>query len=80
MATRSRSIAAFAIAADWRQTGLTYLSSWVDEDLARCYQLMETDDRALLDAWIANWSDIVDFEVSPVMTSAAATERIAPSL
>lgn len=60
--------------------GLTYLSSWVDEDLARCYQLMETDDRALLDAWIANWSDIVDFEVYPVMTSAEAAERIAPSL
>ena len=25
--------------------GLTYLSSWVDEKLERCFQLMETDDR-----------------------------------
>ena len=60
--------------------GLTYVSSWVDEPLAVCYQVMETDDRALLDAWIANWSDLVDFEVHPVMTSREAAERIAPRL
>jgi len=60
--------------------GLTYLSSWVDHKLERCYQLMETDDRALLDEWIANWSDLVDFEVHPVMTSSEAAERIASRL
>jgi hypothetical protein len=60
--------------------GLTYLASWVDTDFARCYQVMETEDRALLDRWIANWADIVDFEVHPVMTSAEAAERIAPRL
>ena len=56
--------------------GLRYVSSWVDEPLARCWQVMETDDRALLDAWIANWSDIVDFEVIPVLTSAEAAARV----
>jgi hypothetical protein len=60
--------------------GLTYLSSWVDHKLERCYQLMETEDRALLDQWIANWCDIVDFEVHPVMASSEAAERIAPRL
>ena len=60
--------------------GLTYVQSWVDETMRRCYQLMETDDRALLDEWIAQWSDIVDFEVHPVMTSKEAAERIAPRL
>jgi hypothetical protein len=60
--------------------GLVYLSSWVDQELARCYQLMETDDRTLLDQWIANWSDIVNFEVHPVLTSREAAERIASSL
>ena len=60
--------------------GLTYLSSWVDSRLERCYQLMETDDPRLLDDWIAQWSDIVDFEVYPVITSAEAAERIAPRL
>jgi hypothetical protein len=60
--------------------GLTYVSSWVDTALTRCYQIMETEDRALLDQWIARWSDLVDFEVHPVMTSAEAFEVIAPRL
>jgi hypothetical protein len=60
--------------------GLSYLSSWVDENFRRCFQLMATDDRNLLDEWIANWSDLVEFEVFPVMTSPEAFEKIAPSL
>jgi hypothetical protein len=57
--------------------GLTYVSSWVDTNLQRCYQVMDTNDRALLDQWIANWSDIVSFEVIPVLTSAQAAEQAA---
>jgi hypothetical protein len=60
--------------------GLTYVSSWVDQDLATCYQIMEATDRALLDQWIANWKDIIDFEVHPVMTSKEAAERVASQL
>jgi hypothetical protein len=59
---------------------LRYVGSWVTEDLTTCYQVMECDDRALLDAWIANWSDIVDFEVIPAITSAQATEAVRPRL
>ena len=57
--------------------GLRYVSSWVTEDLGRCYQLMETDDRTLLDEWIANWSDLVDFEVCRVIGSDEAARRVA---
>ena len=57
--------------------GLVYVSSWVDQKLERCFQLMETDDPALFDQWIANWSDIVDFEIHLVMTSQEAVEKIA---
>jgi hypothetical protein len=60
--------------------GLDYVASWVDDELRICYQLMETDDRALLDQWIANWADLVDFEIVPVITSAEAAERIGPRL
>jgi len=60
--------------------GLQYVSSWVDERLERCFQLMETDDRKLLDEWIANWSDIVEFEIFPVISSKEAAEKIAPHL
>jgi Protein of unknown function (DUF3303) len=60
--------------------GLSYISSWVNDRLDRCYQLMETEDRALLDRWIANWRDLVDFEVHPVITSKEAAEKIGPRL
>ena len=35
---------------------------------------METDDFRLFDEWIAGWSDIVDFEIFPVMTSEEAAK------
>src|SRR5208282_1277463 len=60
--------------------GLSYVSSWVNDKPDRCYQLMETEDRALLDQWMANWSDIVNFEVHPVISSEEAAEKIAPCL
>ena len=46
--------------------GLKYVSSWVDKDFQKCFQFMETDDRKFTEEWIANWSDIVEFEVFPV--------------
>ena len=54
--------------------GLRYVNSWVTTDLAHCYQVMECDDRTLLDEWISAWEDLVDFEVHPVMTSAEAAK------
>ena len=60
--------------------GLAYVTSWVDVRLERCYQVMETDNPSLLDEWMANWSDIVDFEVHPVISSSEAAAQIAPRL
>jgi hypothetical protein len=60
--------------------GLQYLSSWVDEKFGQCFQLMEAPDQTLLNQWIANWSDIVDFEIFTVVTSAEAAQTIAPQL
>jgi len=59
--------------------GLSYVSSWVTDDLTRCYQVMECGDRALLNEWIAAWADLVDFEVHPVITSAEAASRVPPA-
>ena len=55
--------------------GVQYVSSWVDEKLERCFQLMETDDRLLLDEWMEHWSDLVEFEVYPIVSSAEAAYR-----
>ena len=56
--------------------GLVYVDSWVDERLDRCFQLMETDDPALLDEWIAHWADLTEFEVVRVLSSAEADEVV----
>lgn len=60
--------------------GLSYVSSWVDENFATCYQLMEASDPVLLEQWMAQWRDIVEFEVHPVMSSKEAAQRIEPRL
>jgi hypothetical protein len=60
--------------------GLHYRGSWVTEDLRRCFQVMECDDRRLLDEWMNNWRDITDFEVISVLTSADAAAAVAPRL
>ena len=60
--------------------GLTSHSSWVTADMTRCFQIMECDDRALLESWMSHWKDLVRFEVVPVVTSAEATASIAPRL
>ena len=60
--------------------GLVYLASWIDDNIERCYQLMETHDPRLLDEWIKNWNDLTDFEVYPVITSREAAEKIKPRL
>ena len=57
--------------------GVEYLGSWVTADMRRCFQIMKCEDRRLLDVWMANWNDIVEFEVIPVVTSAQAAAAVA---
>jgi hypothetical protein len=49
--------------------GLRYVDSWVEANFDRCFQVMECDDLSLLMSWISRWSDLVHFEVVPVVTS-----------
>ena len=60
--------------------GLRYVDSWVDRDFRRCFQIVDCDDAALLDAWTEAWADLVDFEVHPVVPSKAAYEALEPDL
>jgi Protein of unknown function (DUF3303) len=59
--------------------GLQYVASWVTLNGAMCYQVMECEDRGLLELWMAAWSDLVEFSVTPVMTSAEAASKFTPS-
>ncbi len=57
--------------------GVTYVASWVDDSLRLCFQVMECASRDLLEEWMANWEDLVEFEVFSVITSAEAQDRLA---
>ena len=57
--------------------GLDYVGSWVTDDLSTSYQVMQCNDRALLDRWMNNWIDLVEFEVVPVLTSLEVQARMA---
>ncbi|HYY13205.1 MAG TPA: DUF3303 family protein [Chthoniobacterales bacterium] len=54
--------------------GLEYILSWIDLDFETCWQLMRTDDFALFDQWTKNWSDLMEFEIVAVRTSAEAVQ------
>ena len=60
--------------------GLTYVGSWIEANFDRCFQLMECDDARLLQKWVAFWSDLIEFEIVPVVPSAETREAIAPLL
>ena len=49
-----------------------YVASWVDLAFERCFQVMDAEDETPLHEWIANWRDLIDFEIIPVRTSADA--------
>lgn len=56
--------------------GVTYINSWINEEVTVCYQLMEADSSEKIHQWISHWSDLVDFEVTPVISSARAKEKV----
>ena len=60
--------------------GLTVVDSWVTADLGRCFQLMECTDVTLLQRWVAQWSDLVDFEIVPVISGKATAAGLEPQL
>src|SRR3954454_2761693 len=63
--------------------GLVYVDSWIEANLGRCFQLMETDDATLLQQWVLHWDPLAagTLEIVPVVqsheTSALVLEALA---
>ncbi len=55
--------------------GLRYVDSWIEVNFDRCFQLMECDDALLLQRWILQWRDLMEFEIVPVSPSKAVREQ-----
>ena len=56
--------------------GLEFVASWVTVDLRRCFQLMECDDITLLQAWVAGWEDLAEFEIVPVVDGSRVADAV----
>jgi hypothetical protein len=50
--------------------GVTYQASWMEPTGGRCFQIMEAPSLEALNVWVERWSDLVDFEIIPVVSSA----------
>jgi hypothetical protein len=60
--------------------GLKYVNSWIEPSFERCFQLMACDDARLLQQWIVHWTDVMEFEIVPVVSSRDTREIVAPHL
>lgn len=56
--------------------GVNYINSWINEEVTVCYQFMEAESVDKLNEWINNWNDLADFELLPVISSAAAKAKV----
>jgi len=57
--------------------GLVYINSHISADLGRGFQLMQTSDVTLLQRWVAEWSDLVEFEIVPVVAGSETAAALA---
>jgi hypothetical protein len=60
--------------------GLKFVASYDTADLGRCFQLRETDDVTTFQRWIADWSEVVEFEVVPVVEGKVTRAALEPLL
>jgi hypothetical protein len=56
--------------------GVEFVASRVTADLQRCFQVMECDEITLLQAWVANWEDLADFEIVPVVVGSRVGDAV----
>ena len=56
--------------------GVHYINSWIDEDIKKCYQVMESDSEEKIHDWVQHWIDLADFQIIPVITSTQAKEKV----
>ena len=60
--------------------GLVYVGSWIEANFDRCFQLMECADPRLLQQWVVQWQELIEFEFVPVVPSKETAEAVTPLL
>jgi hypothetical protein len=60
--------------------GLTYVDSWIEVGMGRCFQLMDCHDAKLLQQWLLDWNGMFEVEVVPVVSSKEMQSLVQPFL
>ena len=60
--------------------GISYVGCRVEADMSRCLQIRERADESLLRQWTDAWTDPVELEIRPGVTSSEAIAGIEPPL
>jgi hypothetical protein len=60
--------------------GLTYIGSWIEANLERCFQLLECVEVLLLLEWVLKWDGLIEGEFVPVVPSTETQEVVRPFL
>lgn len=74
-----------AVGARFRERGrmmpdhVIYHASWMANDGKQCFQIMEAQERSLLNQWMRNWEDLVRFEITEIQVASEFWEKRAPS-
>ena len=50
-----------------RPEGVKFINEWVDVSGGKSFTLFEANNSGDILAWVTAWSDIIEFEVTPVM-------------
>jgi len=60
--------------------GLKYVSSWIEPNFDRSFLVAECDDPRLIQQWVLQWNDLIEFEIVAVVPSKEAAEVVTSSL
>jgi uncharacterized protein DUF3303 len=60
--------------------GLKYVSSWIEPNFDRCFLVAECDDPRMIQRWVLQWNDLIEFEIIPVVPSKETAEVVMSSL
>ena len=55
--------------------GVSFISSWINEDVTTCYQVMEAESISQIREWAGQWQEYAEFEIIPVIDSPSAKAR-----
>lgn len=56
--------------------GLQSVHSWVSANLEHCFQVVVCDHVAALQSWVAHWSDLIQFEIIPVISGKETSDLL----